>query len=363
MDLIARNFKRMSEHASGCALMAVLKANAYGLGVEPIAECLKQAGAAAIGVTSVQEALPLLRLGLSIWIVSALLPDEAPVAVELGLVSAVADIDTAKRLSAEALRQGKTALAHAVIDTGMGRVGFQLTEAVEAIAGICALPGLQITGLGSHFPDAAGDSSFSNEQVDEFIKVVNSLEKRGLTFAWRHMANSDALHAVPRALVPPFNMARTGLNLYGMFAPTTDSSLHLEPVMSFKTRLIAARRLSAGRSIGYCRTHRLTQDTTVGTLALGYADGLPFALANRGFVLIRGAKCPILGRVSMDYTTVSLENVPDAQPGEEVTCLGPGVPITGWAELKGTIPYEIFCAIGRRVERRYMAGPHVAARP
>jgi alanine racemase len=355
LDVIARNLARMSTQASGCSIMAVLKANAYGLGAGPIAARLQQAGVAAFGVASPQEALALRPLGLPIWIASALLPDEVPDAVAQGLIAAITDLPMARRLSAEALRQGRNAQGHIVVDTGMGRVGIPWREAEPVISAMAELPGLRLTGLGSHFPDSAGDPEFSNEQVDRFLALLAALERRGLAFAWRHMANSDALRAVPRAFGPPFNLARTGLNLYGVAENAGDPPLNLEAAVTLKARLIAVRRLPAGHTIGYGRTHRLDRDTMVGTLAIGYADGVPFALANRGAVLVRGRRCPILGRVSMDYTAISLEEVPDAHPGEEAVCLGDGLPVAEWARLKGTIPYDILCAFGPRIERRHIS--------
>ncbi|MDX9979288.1 MAG: alanine racemase C-terminal domain-containing protein, partial [Lentisphaeria bacterium] len=135
-------------------------------------------------------------------------------------------------------------------------------------------------------------------------------------------------------------------------------SLHLEPILSLKTRLVAIRDLPAGMRLGYGLTHRLVENTRVGTVAAGYADGLPLALSNRGYLIVRDTLCPVLGRVSMDYVTVSLAHVPDAAVGDEVVCLGgegpAAVTVDQWAELKGTHPYEIICSFGTRVERRYL---------
>ena len=161
----------------------------------------------------------------------------------------------------------------------------------------------------------------------------------------------------PESTRPPFTLARCGINMYGYYDNSVQQSMQLAPVVELKTRLAAVRTLRAGASIGYGRMHRLLRDTRVGTIAAGYADGLPLALSNRGYVLVRGRLCPVLGRISMDYTTISLDDVPEAVPGDEVVCFGRQgdrfLPLEEWAQLKGTHAYELLCSIGTRVRRVY----------
>ena len=180
-----------------------------------------------------------------------------------------------------------------------------------------------------------------------------------MTFPFVHIAASDALNNFPESTRPPFTLCRCGINMYGYCDPEVRPSMHLVPVVELKTRLAAVRILPAGASIGYGRMHRLRQDTRVGTIAAGYADGLPLALSNRGYVLVNGRLCPVLGRISMDYTTISLENVPEAQPGDEVVCVGTQgdqtITLEEWAQLKGTHAYELLCSIGSRVGRSYLS--------
>jgi alanine racemase len=152
---------------------------------------------------------------------------------------------------------------------------------------------------------------------------------------------------------------RTGINLHGSFDTAGRRTLHVMPVLTLKTRLTAIRTLPAGTGIGYGHTYRLHHATRVGTVSAGYADGLPLALSNRGYLLIHGVPCPVIGRLSMDYTTVSLESVPEAQVGDEVVCLGGtgihALTVEDWAALKNTHPYEIICSFGNRVQRRYLS--------
>ena len=186
------------------------------------------------------------------------------------------------------------------------------------------------------------------------------MRKLGIEFSKIHIANSDAINNCEFTHHDPFNYVRSGINLHGSFDNEGQRRLNLESVLSLKTRLVAVRRLPAGYTIGYGRTFRLVRDMLVGTIAAGYADGLPLNLSNRGYVVIKDRLCPILGRLSMDYTTVSLESFREGEvtKGDEVICLGGSGPnavtVENWAQIKGTHPYDVICSIGNRVERIYM---------
>ena len=358
LGTLRTNYRHIARAVSPCAVMAVLKANAYGLGVRPIAGALAQEGVAAFGVAEPHEAFALLDLGIPIHILGSVLPDEIPELVAAGVVLPVTDLDTARAISREAVRQGRPATVHFKVDTGMGRLGMLIGEAAAAIQAACRLPSLNAEGIYTHFPVAyQPGSAFTRAQIRSFSDLLGSLSAAGLSFAHRHIANSDAINNVPEAFRPPFNLVRTGINLHGSFDTEGMRVLDLAPVLTLKTRLTAARLLPAGSTIGYGLSYRLPQAARVGTISAGYADGLPLALSNRGHVLIRDAPCPILGRLSMDYTTVSLEQVPEAAVGDEVVCLGGegplAVSVEDWAHLKNTNPYEIICSLGSRVERRY----------
>jgi alanine racemase len=352
------NYRKIAAAVAPARVMAVLKANAYGLGAQPIAAALAKAGVDRIGVAEPYEALSLATPDLPVQILGSVLPEELPAMVASGVVLPVTDLATARLIHAEGERQGRRVKVHFKIDTGMGRLGILLADAREVIAQAVRLTALEPEGIYSHFPVAyrAGES-YTQRQIEAFVALLRDLNAAGITFPLRHMANSDAVNNFPLTARTPFNLVRTGINLHGSFDTEGRRVLQLQPVLSLKTRLTAVRRLTAGTAIGYGLTHRLAHDTPVGTISAGYADGLPLALSNRGYVLIRGRACPVLGRLSMDYTTVALEQVPDAAVGDEVVCLGGDGPLAisveDWANLKGTHPYEIICAIGTRVERRY----------
>jgi alanine racemase len=357
---LARNLARIQAAVAPCDVIAVLKANAYGLGVTRIAEALAADGVAGFGVAEPREAYPLLRFGLPVQILGGMLPEELPASVAAGLIHPINSWDLAEAISAEAVRQGRTVTCEFLVDTGMGRLGILARDAAELIRRAVRLPGLACTGIYSHFPVAYRSAeAFTLEQVRTFTELLDTLAGDGIRFRRVHMANSDAINNFPVTCRSPFTHVRTGINLHGSFDSEGQRALQLEPILSLKTRLIAVRRLPAGMSLGYGLTHTLCQETRVGIVAAGYADGLPLALSNRGYLLVRGRFCPILGRVTMDYTTVSLEPVPEAQIGDEVTCLGgegvQAVPVDRWAQLKGTHPYEIICSFGTRVERRIVS--------
>ena len=347
LGILRANFQKIAAAVSPSAVMAVLKANAYGLGVRRVAE--------------LNEALELHEIGLPVQILGGVLAEEIPGAVEVGIVLPITDMDTARRISAEAVKQGRTAVCHIKIDTGMGRLGILASEAERSVVEVAALPGLDCEGIYSHFPVAyRRGSAFTEGQIDAFLGLVERLASRGLHFKLRHMANSDAINNFPRAFRAPLNMVRTGINLYGCFDMEGSRVLDVQSVLTLKTRLTAVRQLPAGMNVGYGGTYTVPRAMAVGTISAGYADGLPLALSNRGHVLICGKPCPVVGRVSMDYTTVDLTQVPEACVGDEVVCLGGEGPmrvtVEHWAQLKGTHSYEIICSIGGRVERRYVGG-------
>lgn len=360
VDLAAleKNFYNVRKLAQHCRIIAVLKANAYGLGARPIAKVLKNAGIDGFAVATLYEANELLDLGLPVRILGNLLPEEIAPAIERNLICPVTDLEMAKRINAEAARQNRKIRIQIAIDSGMGRLGIQDDDAVEEIERIAALPQLQLSGLYSHCPVASDRlDRFTSLQSEKLRLLLTALGKKQIFFDEIHMAASDALNYFPETISPPFNGVRIGFNLYGYYSNDQQKKLGFQPVLSLKTKLVAVRTLPAEHSIGYGRTCVLSAPTRVGTIAAGYADGLPLALSNTGYVLIRGKRCPILGRLSMDYTTINLDAVPDAQWGDEVICLGQSgeeeITLDDWAAIKKTHPYDILCAFGSRCDRLF----------
>lgn len=356
---LKENFREIRRRVAPCRAMAVLKANAYGLGALPLARELCEAGVDRFGVAELNEALQLLPLGLPVQILGSLLPQEISAAVGAGIQCPASSLENARAISSEAVRQGRTVDVQIKVDSGMGRLGIPSSGAAGVIREIARLPKLHLRGLYSHFSMAfARHDDYTLRQLASVRALLAELAASGIAFEDVHIAASDALNNFPETMQPPFNLVRVGINLYGHYDNDVHQSMRLMPVTSLKTQLVANRLLPAGTSLGYGRMHRLRREARVGTIAAGYADGLPLALSNRGYVLVRGVLCPVLGRVSMDYTTVLLDEAPEAQPGDEVVCFGSQgereIPLEDWAQLKGTHAYEILCSIGGRVERVYL---------
>ena len=362
LGALVRNYRRIQAHVKPMRVLCVLKANAYGLGVGPYAEALAKAGCRDFGVAEPFEALELLsvlrrgRCAADVQILSSILPDEIAPMVKAGVILPVTDLATAKLISAAARRARTTARVHFKLDTGMGRLGILAKDALETIRAVRALPALDCEGIFSHCPMAYDPKDpFTKRQVALFKSIVAACAKEGIAFRKVHMAASDAINNFPETARSPFTMVRTGINLHGSFDPNGRKALKVEPVLSLKTRVAQVRELPAGTTLGYGRTWCLAAPTKVATISAGYADGLPLALTNRGFVFIGGRRCKIIGRISMDYTTVDVSDVPDVKPGDEVVCFGAcgrdSITPDDWAELKGTHAYDVICSLGSRVQR------------
>lgn len=359
LAVLSENFRKIREAVAPLGVVAVLKANAYGLGMPVIARRLGEAGAAAIATAELSEALEALAATdgrIPVLILGTLLPDEIEPAVEAGIRIPIADFSGAEAVSAAARRLGKTARCHIAIDTGMSRVGIRPDEAADTIPLVAALPGIEIEGLYSHFPTAnIPDDEATAAQVVAMRDLAARLAKAGIRIPVLHIANSDGINNVPESYAAPFTHVRTGINLYGSFDPVGNRRLRVQPVCTLRARLAQVRHVKAGATIGYGRTFTAPRDMLVGTVAAGYADGLPLALSNRGSILVGGALCPVIGRICMDFTTIDLAQAPHAQAGDEAVCLGRQgsreIGIDEWATLKGTHPYEVLCAIGSRVKR------------
>jgi alanine racemase len=353
------NFRKIAAAVKPAKVLCVLKANAYGLGTKPYAAALARTACAGFGVAEPHEALELLEFGKPVQILSSVLPDEVECMVDAGVTLPVADLASAKLISAAAVKLKRRAKVHFKLDTGMGRLGIPVADAVSVIRSAKALPMLDCEGIFSHCPMAYDPADgFTEEQIEVFKSILDELAKYSIRFAKRHIAASDAINNFPSAAKAPFNMVRTGINLHGSFDPNGRRALDVEPVLQLKTRVAQVRTLPAGTTLGYGRTWCLSKPTKVATVSAGYADGLPLALTNRGHLIVNGTACPVIGRVSMDYTTVDVSRAGDVRAGDVVVALGGSGKIAvtpdDWAKLKGTHAYDIICSFGNRVERVYV---------
>ena len=371
---VVRNYRRIVARVKPAKVMCVLKANAYGLGVKEYARTLYLAGCRDFGVAEPFEALELKSLenepnfkeSFNIQILSSILPDEIEAMVKADVILPITDLESARRIDRIAGKFGKVARVQLKLDTGMGRLGL-LADSTDNVVSMVltivkafkALRHLDVEGAFSHFSMAyEPKNDFTIKQISYLLAFVQILEKRfGITFKKVHIAASDAINNHSVSFYEKFfNYVRTGINLHGSFDPNGRRALKLEPVLTLKTRIAQVRELPKGKTLGYGRTYTLKRQTKVATISAGYADGLPLALSNKGFVLIKGVKCPIIGRISMDYTTVDVSKVKGTlKSGDEVICLGKSgkfsITPDDWAKIKGTHAYDIICSLGSRVER------------
>ena len=366
LKALVRNYRKIVAHVRPMKVLCVMKANAYGLGVAAYARALSDAGCENFGVAEPHEALELIRVlsaaSPSVQILSSVLPDEIPEMVRAGVVLPVTDLEGARLISAAAVKAKTVARVHFKLDTGMGRLGILASDpegidrALATIRAVRALPNLDCEGIFTHCPMAYEPKDpFTKGQIALFKKILAACAKEGIAFKKVHMAASDAINNFPETAKKPFTMVRTGINLHGSFDPYGRKTLKVEPVLTLKTRVAQVRELPAGTTLGYGRTWCLNRPAKIATISAGYADGLPLALTNRGFDFIGGRRCKIIGRLSLDYTTVDVSDVPGVKAGDDVVCFGScgkdAITPDAWAALKGTHAYDIICSLGSRVGR------------
>lgn len=365
LKAIERNFKRIQKTVKPAQVLAALKANAYGLGALPIADRLVDLGLDRIGVAEMKEALLLSGhfrkkgIPIPVQILSGILDTEVSECVERGIICPISDLHSAKSLSKAARGLRKKAKVHIKIDSGMGRLGIPHFEAYELVKKISKLPNIEMEGILSHLANANNPQHpKTRDQIENFKILLSELRRDGIEFPLIHIANSDGINNFPEVYQNPFNMVRTGINLYGVFDLEGERRYPLYPSLKLQTHLLLKRQLPAGYSIGYGCSHVLFRKTWVGTIPAGYADGIPLAASNSAWVLVRGKRCPVIGRVSMDYVTIDLSACPDVKEGEPVIIVGKSgkevLSIEDWARTKQTHPYEIICSLGSRVERSYI---------
>lgn len=345
----------------GAGLVAVVKSDAYGHGMTRISRAALKAGASWLGVSNIYEAR-LLRKAFPkarILILSAGMSGHARAIVRHDVTPVVCSAEMLAALSRAAVKAGKMVDVHVIVDTGMGRIGVWHENGFEFVRRAASTSGLRLGGLCSHFACAAErDLSFTKVQLDRFRKVLNKCRRAGIRVPLTHIGNSGAILGMPSTVL---NLARVGIMMYGVYpSRQVVKSIPVRPALTLKTEVCFLKRVPPGRSISYCRSFVTYRDTTVATIPIGYGDGYCRLLSNRGEVLVRGRRAPIIGNVTMDQLMIDVGHIGEARVGDEVVLIGRQgdneITVNEIADLTGTIPYDVMCALGKQVQHRIYRG-------
>ncbi|HOJ34623.1 MAG TPA: alanine racemase [Candidatus Hydrogenedentes bacterium] len=345
-----------------CRIMPVVKADAYGHGAVALAQSATAAGAYGVAVATVAEGIALREAGITCPILVLVQPllEALEAAVVYTLEVMISDPEALDSLAQIAARVGKKVLVHCKIDTGMGRQGYPWETAHLFVHKAATVHGIELVGIATHFA-AADDplSTFTDRQLANFSRVINALKTRKVPYGVAHAGNSAAILRYGAAA--SFDMVRPGLMTYGV-PPYEDCPRkdQLRPALRWETRVVCVKDLPQGAPVGYGCTYVTPRAMRTAIIPVGYADGYPLALSNRSDVLIRGTRCKVLGRVSMDQIVADVTALKTVEVGEQVTLIGQDgdeeITVSEIAKRAGTIPYEILTGIGNRVERVYTRG-------
>lgn len=358
---IRRNLCHIREKAGeGIKVMAVIKADGYGHGAVEVGQSICEA-VDYFGVATIEEAVELRQAGISVpvLVLGYTSPSQYPLNIRYDVEQTIYTMDMARRISEEAGKAGGTAKVHIALDTGMTRIGVSPDEKGLAFAqAVQALPHLEITGLFSHFSCAdMEDKTYSEQQMERFDHFVDLLEENQIHIPTKHLCNSAGIMEFDHHR---FDMVRAGIILYGLYPSdeVDQGALALTPAMSWKSHVVNIMEPELHRGVSYGATYVTDRPCRIATVSIGYADGYPRSLSNKGWMLIRGRKAPIVGRVCMDQTMVDITDIPDVQMEDVVTLIGTDgeerISVEDMADLSGSFNYEFVCDVGQRVKRVYV---------
>ena len=354
---LKHNFSEISRLVSPrTPILAVVKANAYGHGLVPVSRTLRECKVDFLGITSVEESLILRKAGIltPALILGNIYPfTNLELAIKNNTRVTVASIESARMCDQFARRLGKKVFAHAKIDTGMNRIGVSVKNAIPFIHEILKFRSIKLEGVYNHFSSSAEDPYFTRIQIDRFKGLVDELRAQKIEVPYIHCANSAAIIRYPETY---FSMVRPGLSLYGVSpVPLVEKSVQLRPILTWKSRIIFLKEVPAHTPVSYAGTFVTKHKSKIATAAFGYADGYRRNLSNKGWVLVNGARVPVVGRITMDMTMLDVTGLPHVRIGDEAVLIGrQGDQTMSVEELAGwsnTSPYEMFCGISLRVPR------------
>lgn len=369
LDAIASNVEHMKQNLNPhTKIMVVIKADGYGHGAIQIAQMLENTEYIwGFAVATLDEAIVLRTEGIEkpILVLGCVFPDQYMEMLKHDIRMNVYTEEMAEAISQMATREGMTAYMHIKLDTGMTRLGFDISkESVSAISRIADLPNVCMEGIFTHFAKAdETDKLFTHKQIKDFVWMIDRLKANNVRFQYEHCANSAAIIDVPEA---DFDLVRAGISTYGLY-PSEEvqkENVQLKPALALKSHVAFVKDIPAGTGISYGGIYVSERDMIIATIPVGYADGYPRNLSNIGYVLIRGKKAPIVGRVCMDQFMVDVTDIDGVSFGDKVTLIGNDgnetITVEDLSELSGRFNYEFICDLGKRIPRVFVKNGNVA---
>lgn len=369
LDAIAYNMEQMKQNIRPeTKVMAVIKADGYGHGAVQIAEMMERWNYIwGFAVATLDEAVVLRTEGIQkpILVLGCVFPDQYMEMLKHEIRMNIYTEEMAESISRMAAREGKTAYMHIKLDTGMSRLGFGINEqSAETIKRISKMPNVNMEGIFTHFTKAdEKDKSFTKKQMQEFVWMTERLKEKNVRFTYEHCSNSAGIIDVPEA---NFDIVRAGISTYGLY-PSEEvdkTNVKLKPALALKSHVAFVKEIERGTPVSYGGTFVAKEKMKIATIPVGYADGYPRSLSNKGYVLIRGKKAPILGRVCMDQFMVDVTQIEGVSFGDKVTMIGKDgneiLPVEVLSELSGRFNYEFVCDLGKRIPRVYVRDGKIA---
>ena len=361
LDILANNMRNIKKLAGNKEVMAVVKADAYGHGALDVAPCLLENGASRLAVAMLTEAIELRNNNITAPI---MILGYTPLYLGEDLINydieqTIYDLDYAKELSSLAISLNKKAKVHIALDTGMGRIGFLPSdESFNAICEICALDGLDVIGIFTHFSSSdEKDKDYTQYQFNQIYDFINKLEDAGVNIPLKHASNSAAIIDLPNTYL---DAVRAGIILYGYY-PSNEvqkENLSNKPALTLKARIAHVKELESGMYISYNRTFKTSRKSKIATIPIGYADGYIRTLKHEAKVIVNGQLAPIVGNICMDQFMIDVTDIDDVKSGDEVILLGEsnGIKFNAddLAKCMNSINYEVLCLLKKRVPRAYI---------
>ncbi len=361
LDKAAYNMKNIKKLVKDKEVIAVVKADCYGHGADDLAPVFLENGASRLAVAILTEGIELRKKNITapIMILGYTPLELGEELINNDIEQTVYDLEYAKKLSNIAERLGKKAKIHIALDTGMGRIGFiPNEESIEAVEKIASLNGIEIIGIFTHFSTADEyDKTYTNEQFKKIKNFISELEKRNINIPLKHVSNSGAIMDMPETYL---DAVRAGIILYGYY-PSNEvnkEKLDIKPILTLKTTVSHVKEVEEGTSISYGRTFITERKSKIATIPIGYADGYSRLLSGKAKVIINGKFAPVVGRICMDQCMIDVTDIGEVKVGDEVILLGEEGNLKfnadDFAEIMGTINYEITCMLKQRIPRVYI---------